>query len=260
MTRGTKSFIAGLALAFAVGGPARAQGDDAVVLNKYKMLEARMTKVRKFFQAESYAKCEAEAAACLKDLPGHHEAHFFLGQVHYKGAEFDKALAEAAAAETGYLRFKRITDAIQSKKLTKQLAEKEDLVSVAEAWEDAYDNGVCRKFVYKNEMERTREQIEADGKYGETALTNTDAPVPAEYRYFHGNCLFRLKDFAGAEVQYRAALRMDPRHANAATNLINLLYIQKRIDEARAALAQAEANRVDILPGLKKAVLDAAGK
>jgi hypothetical protein len=66
-----------------------------------------------------------------------------------------------AAAETGYLRFKRITDAIQSKKLTKQLAEKEDLVSVA---------------------------------------------------------------------------------------------------EARVALAQAEANRVDILPGLRKAVLDAGGK
>jgi len=259
MSKGIRVFLAGLGVAIAAG-LAWPQADDVILLNKYKMLESRMAKIRKSFEAGDFAKCVSEAAACVADLPSHHEAHFFLGQALYKKGDFDGALKEITAAEAGYLRFKQVTDAIQSQKLQKQLAEKEDLAPVAEAWEDAYNNGVCRKYVYEKELDKTKEKIAQDGKYGETALAGTDAPVPAEYRYFHGNCLFRLKDYAGAEVQYRAALRMDPQHENATTNLINLLYIEKRIDEAKSVLAKAESNHVAVLPGLKKAVLEAAGK
>jgi len=58
---------------------------------------------------------------------------------------------------------------------------------------------------------------------------------------------------------WRAALAAEPGHEGAAGNLINLLYGQGRIPEARAELEKAEARRVAVHPGLKKAVL-AAGK
>ncbi|GEM_PF-4370483 len=63
---------------------------------------------------------------------------------------------------------------------------------------------------------------------------------------------------AEAEASYRAALAVEPEHAGAAGNLINLLYVQGKVAKAREALEQAEARKVAIHPGLKKAVRDAS--
>jgi Flp pilus assembly protein TadD len=84
--------------------------------------------------------------------------------------------------------------------------------------------------------------------------------VPAEYDFFQGNCLFKLGRAAEAEGRYKAALRADPKHTGAANNLANLLYAGGRPQEARAAIQEAEANSVEINPGLKKAVEKACAK
>lgn len=240
--------------------PASAQTTDATVLTKYKILEPHATRAGKYFLAGDLVKCESEAAVCLKELPEHHEGHFLLAQILYKKGEFEAALVHVAAAEQGFIRLKRITESIQKRKLEKQMAEKEDLVADAEAWEDAYETGNCRKSLYKIKLEETLGKISDDGKYGESVLAQTDPPVPPEYRYFHGNCFFRLRNYPGAEAQYKAALRLDPRHANATVNLINLFYIEGRLDEAKTCLDQADANKIAVLPGLRKAVLEARGK
>jgi pentatricopeptide repeat protein len=80
--------------------------------------------------------------------------------------------------------------------------------------------------------------------------------VPAEYDYFTGNCQFKLKRYEEAAASYREAVASDPAHANAYNNLINILYMVRRYDEARAVIDRAEANKVKVHPGLKKAVLD----
>jgi Flp pilus assembly protein TadD len=85
-------------------------------------------------------------------------------------------------------------------------------------------------------------------------------PVPSEYDFFQGNCLFKLGRAAEAEGRYRAALRTDPKHTGAANNLANLLYAGGRPQEARAAIQQAESNGVEINPALKKAVEKACAK
>lgn len=56
-----------------------------------------------------------------------------------------------------------------------------------------------------------------------------------------GNVLFKHGDLAGAEREYRAALTIDPKDANARTLLGNALFEEKRYDEARAAFAAALA-------------------
>jgi tetratricopeptide (TPR) repeat protein len=85
-------------------------------------------------------------------------------------------------------------------------------------------------------------------------------PVPAPYRYLHGNVLFMLKRTAEAEEEYRQAIRKDPDFGETYNNLINLLYAGGRVDEARVVLVQAEAHKAKVHPELKKAVLGQAQK
>lgn len=236
------------------------QSDDAAILNKYKALESRIEKARKYFLAENYAKCEKDAAGCLEALPGHHEAHFFMAQVLYKRGEFDKALEQMLSAESGFVRLQDIVDRVQLKKFEKQLDKKVDLTEQLEDWSAALQQTTCMKGVYQGIVLDKQGKLDAESKYSESDLAKARARIPAEYAYFHGNCLFRLKKYAEAEQEYKIAIQIDPRHANACNNLINLLYLQKRLEEARTLISQAEANQVAIVPGLKSAVLNNGGK
>jgi Tfp pilus assembly protein PilF len=236
------------------------QTDDATILNKYKVLESRIEKARIFFLAENYAKCEKEAAGCLEALPDHHEAHFFMAQVLYKRGEFNKALEQMLSAESGFVRLQDIVDRVQQKKFEKQLDKKVDLAEQLEDWGAALQQTTCMKGVYQGIVLDKQGKLDAESKYSESDLAKAQARLPAEYAYFHGNCLFRLKKSAEAEDEYKVAIQIDPRHANAYNNLINLLYLQKRLAEARTLISQAEANNVAIVPGLKNAVFNNGGK
>lgn len=244
----------------ATAGFAPAQTDEVSILNKYKTLEPRVEKARSYFLAEKYARCESEAAACLESLAEHHGAHFFLAQVLYQRGEFERALEHALAAKSGFLHLQEIGKRLKQQKLEKQLDDKLDLAERLEDWNAALAQTVCQKAVYQGASMATEDKLNKASNYSDSIASNVDRQVPAEYDYFHGNCLFRLKRYPEAEAQYKAAIGVEPRHANAYNNLVNLLYVQKRFEEARALLAQAGANQVDILPGLKKAVLNAPGK
>jgi len=241
-------------------GAVLAQTDDVSILNKYKALESRIEKARKFFLAENYAKCEKEAAGCLEALPDHHEAHFFMAQVLYKRGELDKALEQMLSAESGFVRLQDIVDRVQQKKFEKQLDKKVDLAEQLEDWSAALEQTTCMKGVYQGIVLDKEGKLNAESKNSESGLAKARARIPAEYAYFHGNCLFRLKKYAEAEEEYKIAIQIDPRHANACNNLINLLYMQKRLAEARILINQAEANNVAIVPGLKNAVFNNGGK
>jgi len=231
------------------------QSDDVAILTKYKTLESRIEKARKYFLAENYVKCEKEAAGCLEALPEHHEAHFFKAQVLYKRGEFDKALEHMISAESGFVLLRDVLDRVQQKKFEKQLDKKVELTEQLEDWSAALQQTTCMKGIYQGIVLDKQGKLDAESKYSESDLAKARARVPAEYAYFHGNCLFRLKKYAEAEDEYKAAIQIDPRHANACNNLINLLYLQKRLAEAQTLISRAEANHVAIVPGLKSAVL-----
>jgi tetratricopeptide (TPR) repeat protein len=255
-----KTFFTWLAWTTILAGAVLAQTDEASVLNKYKALESRIEKTRNYFLAENYTKCEKEAAACLEALAEHHGAHFFVAQVLYRRGKFDKALEHMLAAKAGYLHLQAIGESLQQKKFEKQLEKKVDLADQLEDWNSALAQTVCKKGVYQGAVLETEAKLNAANKYSESNPSKVGAQLPAEYSYFHGNCLFRLKKYPEAEEQYKTAIRTDPQHVNAYNNLINLLYMQKRLDEAQNLLIQAEAKQVAIVPGLKKAVLEALRK
>lgn len=236
------------------------QTSDFAVLEKYKSLLKTMDKARAAFQKSDWPRSERELEACLKAVPDHHEANYFKAQLRYREGDFARGLDHMIAAEEGFLRLAVLLQEVRSSKLMKDMDQSQALSELVPELEKGYEQSVCKSTVW------IAAKQEAEGKIGELNKDKADqlrareAALPAEYLYFHGNCLFRLKRFPEAEALYRDAVGNDPAHSSAHNNLINLLYTQKRYEDARAALGQAETNKVQVLPGLKKAVLDALGR
>jgi tetratricopeptide (TPR) repeat protein len=237
---------------------AAAQQTDLTILDKYKALLGLMDKARNAFEKGDLAASDKELDKCLKSIPDHHEARYFKAQICYKQGDFAKGLEHMLAAESGYAHLASAMEDARVNKMMKDVEREEALADLIPALQKAYEQSGCKPPTYQAAI------IDAQNKLDETKNDKPDAlrkgkpTAPAEYLYFHGNCLLRLKRFTEAEEQYRDALAVDPAHANASNNLISLLYGQKRYAEALALLDQAEAQKIQIQAGLKKAVLDAA--
>lgn len=237
---------------------AAAQQTDLIILEKYKALLGLMDKARSAFEKGDLAASDKELDKCLKAVPDHHEAHYFKAQIRYKQGDFAKGLEHMLTAESGYAHFAAVREEARINKMMKDVEKEETLSDLIPALEKAYEQSVCKPPTYQAAIKDAQNKLDETKNEKPDALRKGKSSAPAEYLYFHGNCLFRLKRFAEAEEKYRDALTADPAHANANNNLISLLYGQERYAEALALLDQAEAQKVQIQAGLKKAVLDAA--
>jgi len=242
------------------------QDKEINLINAYAALSPHIEKARTAFRKDRLDKCETEALYCLKLLPDHQEAHFLMSLVLYKRGEYGPALEHLQTAEAGYL---RIAGALfvagrqslqrQSEVMTRMTDELADLVAVY-AESKSHGSGVAQQ--YELALQESRQDMTSAEKARAQSDSGRDASaVPALYLYWHGNILFMLKRPVEAEAEYRKAIAKDPDFRDTYNNLINLLYMGGRVDEARAILTQAEAHKAKIHPGLKKAVLgqEAAG-
>ena len=66
-----------------------------------------------------------------------------------------------------------------------------------------------------------------------------------------GSCLTRSRDFAGAEVDFRKAIEIDPQNAEALYQLANVLYLQNDAFRARAFIQRFDAQGRPSAAGLK---------
>lgn len=239
---------------------AAAQQTDLAILEKYKALLGSMDKARSVFEKGDLAASDKELDKCLKSVPDHHEAHYFKAQIRYKQGDFAKGLEHMLTAESGYAHFAAVLEEARVNKMMKDVEKEQALSDLIPALEKAYEQSVCKPPTYMAAITDAQNKLDETKNEKPDALRKGKSGAPAEYLYFHGNCLYRLKRFAEAEALYRDALAADPTHANASNNLISLLYGQKRYAEAVAALDQAESQKVQVQASLKKAVLDAAKK
>lgn len=241
-----------------------AQDKNFTLLNGYTRLSDHIEKAKTDFRRGNLAKCEQEALFCLERLPEHHEAHLLMSQVLYKRGEFGEALDHIQAAEEGYL---KLTEAVSLSEKQKMMEKTENMAGLIDEVRDytaadsaAKNRNSCQPDQYAKPLQDAKEKLIKEGRSAATDPKQKISQIPADYHYFHGNCLFRLKRLSEAEAEYLLAIKIDPRYGEAYNNLINLLFMQKRSDEARAFLSQAEAHKASIHPGLKKAVLEATGK
>jgi len=237
-----------------------AQTANLTLLEKYKTLLGTMDKARSAFDKGNGTACERELDRCLKAVPDHHEAHYFKAQMRYKEGDFVKALDHMTAAENGYAHFLDVLEEAKVNQMMKDVDKEQALADLIPALEKALDQSVCKPPTYMAAITDAKNKLDETKNEKPDALRKEKAAVPAEYQYFRGNCLYRLKRYEEAEFHYRGALEADPAHANATNNLLNLLYGQKRYADALAVLERADLLKVPVQEGLKKAVLDAAKK
>jgi tetratricopeptide (TPR) repeat protein len=255
------SFTAlGVMLAGATSFGAAGRQSDLVLFDKYNAVEFQMAKARTAFAKGNVKNCEKELDRCLTAVEDHYEAHYLKSQLRYREADYSRALTHMISAENGYLRFMTAVDAARKAKFNKDLDESLALAELIPELKEAYDQFSCMGSVNLAAQMTAEQKLNVTKQDQSEKLRANPGGIPAEYLYFHGNCLFRLKRYPEAEAEYRAALEADDTHRNAYNNLINLLYTQKRFREAGEVLAQAESYKVEIQAGLRKAVLDAAGK
>ena len=239
---------------------AGARQTDLSILEKYKAMLGSMDKARSAFEKGNLAASEKDLDKCLKAVPDHHEAHYYIAQICYKQGDFAKGLEHMLSAESGYAHFAAVMEDARLSKMMKDVDKEQSLSDLIPALEKAYEQSICKPPTYMAAITDAQNKLNETKNEKPDALRKGKAAAPAEYLYFHGNCLYRLKRYEEAETLYKDALGADPAHANAANNLINLLYGQKRYADALAALEGAESQNVQVQAALKKAVLDAAKK
>jgi tetratricopeptide (TPR) repeat protein len=236
-----------------------AQTPDIPLLEKYKALAPIIEKAKTCFLKGDQAQCEKQLMECLGKLPEHHEAHFILSQLLYKRGAFDRALDHILAAESGYVRFDAMIRRLQEERLKRTMEKKDEMMGVVDQLlkdnEAAKDRGSCQSVFYQSRYQQGVHELEQAEKDTKENMGIASLPVPAEYHYVHGNCLFRLRRYPEAENKYLAAIQSDPRCGPAYINLLNLYYIQKQFAQAKSVLERAEANQVAVPAELKKAIV-----
>jgi len=251
MNKAALSFA--LSMLLAAAGMAAAE-DELTLVKKYKMVDSYVQKAQKFVDQEKFDKCDIELGKCFEAVPDHHSAHFVKAQVLYKQGDFAAALDRIGQAKAGFIRMGAAIQTLNQKKLQSDLDRAQEMSDYGEALNEWYQVAACMKNKVESWMIENEKKMSDNEKGIHERMGGLKEIVPAEYHYFAGNCLFKMKRLDEAAASYEAALAVDSTHAKACNNLINVLYVQKRVEDARAWLARAEKAKVKIHPGLKKAV------
>lgn len=232
--------------------------EERKLVDKFKLADAKFQKGKEHFLKEKYDKAEKELKQCLEILPEHADALFFLSQIDYKEGDFEQALADIEKAKANYKFIAQFYTFTHQQYLDALRDERSKLENEVMILREQYN---------KTANEEDKQKIQAVVSSISNQISAIDArlntpfpaelEIPAEYFYFHGNVLFKLKKYQEAHDQYLDALRIDPKNANAYNNLINLFYMAKKYDQALSYVKQAEANGVEINPKLKTAILKA---
>lgn len=242
--------------AVSVAAAAAVPQTDYSLIQKYKVLETTVPKAQKYLDQDKFDRCAAELAKCFQVVPDHHTGQYIRAQLLYKQSDFTGALEAMDKARTGYRRLIEILGKFQAEKIMKQMDDAEAMAELGPILQADLAKTACRQHILTGEIMENDKSLNETKRETQGDLVKRAGIVPAEYDYFTGNCLFKLKRYDEAAASYKEAIATDPAHANSYNNLINLLYMARRFDEARAFLGQAEANTVKVHPGLKKAVLD----
>jgi len=210
----------------------------------------------KHFERKETAKAEAAFEDCVRAIPGHAFARYYLANILYIRKDYAGALAQMEASLADYDGMIEMCE--QADKLSLENMDNllRDLQSAAGR------TPTCR-------TSRSLEFFESRLADGEIQVQNASkrrsqerARIKAHYVYFCGNILLQLRRYADAAGRYEEALRIDPGHADAYNNLAAVYYLARAYPDALAVLDRAEANGIEdaLNLKLKEAVYLAAGR
>lgn len=238
--------------------PLRAQPAQSLdeAWEKLKSAERPFTQGMKAFQEGRFEDATAAFEKCVQSMPRHAYAHYYLANLAYIKADFERALTDMERSIGDFDFMEELGEHAARLKLKKI---------------DSYEQMVAAEWDNTNSCRESRELEAIDGQLADekgrlelAARKAREARIKqkAHYLYFLGNILFQLKRFPEASRRYGEAIELDPRHADAYNNLAAISYLAGDHAGAGGHLAQAEARGLgdNINLKLKHLVYEALGR
>jgi hydroxyacylglutathione hydrolase len=193
---------------------------------------------------------------CVAILPRHAFARYYLANLAYIKADYERALTEMEKSLRDLDFMKELGDYGAKLKL-KKVDSYERMV--AKEWDNALN---CRQ---SRELESIDDQLTDERSRIELAARKADEARlerKAHFVYFLGNILFQLQRLPEASEKYREAIALDPRHADAYNNLAAVAYLGGDFPSAGGYLERAEEQGLwdNINLKLKHLVYEALGR
>lgn len=218
-------------------------------------------KGQSYFLEGKLKKSEKELQKCLKKMPEHADASFFLSQIYYRRGDYEKSLEQILKAKENYKFLAKMKINFEQLRILKLQERKKDLEERL---------STLKEYLAKALTVEQRSKIQSAMANAENEMSTIDnrlnrplpspEQIPAGYYYFHGNIFFRLKRFQEAHDQYQEAIKINPKNGDAYNNLANLYYMVRQYQKALEYLNLAEENGAQVNPEFKKAILKALKK
>ena len=245
-------------------------GQHRYVLNeseapKFKLAKQLFQKGQQLLLKKKYNKAVKPFKGCLKIFPKFAHADYYLAQIFYKNENFLQALEHIEKAKENYDYLSKLgvntqleyLDRLRSQRMTLR----ERLTDMKARLERLKARG--NSMTYAPEIA----ELEAQVASAEHSLRQIDerlrkpipdeAKMPGDYYYHHGNILFKLKRYGDAFSQYSEAVKTDPCHINALTNLANLKFMARKYQDALSYLEKAEKCGGKVNPKFKETIIKA---
>lgn len=208
------------------------------------------------FKAGRFEKAEAAFRDCLGKFGDHAYAHYYLANILYLRKDFSASLAAMDLALSGFDAMTALSARFQERESKHRDALRKTLEAVAETGLNCRDS---------RSIEWEQDALADTAFASERAVSRRAemfARMKAHYVYFRGNVLFQLQRVPEAFRCYEEAVRLDPRHPDAANNLIAILFVAREYSAALAVLEKAEAAGVEdsLNLELKERLFKAAGR
>lgn len=210
----------------------------------------------KEFQEGRNAEASAAFQICVRKMPGHAYAHYYLANLDYIREDYQSALLHVEQALGNFAFMRELGEYADARKVRNIDSFRQKL---DQEWENTNSCRTLRKLEsLDDQLSGTKNSIEA------LANRRRDASARqlAHYLYFSGNVLFQLKRFPEALQRYREAIAQDPNHASAYNNAAALCYQAGEYPAAFEFLERAERQGLeDVLNlRLKHLIFEALGR
>lgn len=265
MKPNAKNALRSAALALAAAGlllaaPLAAQKDfsqsEKEMLAKYKQARAHFLKGGENLKKGKLDKAERDADNSLGILPRYADARLLKAEIGYQRGRYEEALTEITIAKDDFVTVKDLYAFSYQDYLERLREQRDDLENyIKDMSTNVSDKGSSQgRNPAQAAISKARQDIaEIDRKLHEPIPQTME--IPAEFHYIHGNILFKLKRFAEARDQYQAAVKANPRHANAWNNLLSIHFASGDQAGTLRLLEEAETNGVQVNEKLKQAIL-----
>jgi hydroxyacylglutathione hydrolase len=223
---------------------------------RLKSAEPHFTQGLMQFRQNRYEAAIASFQRCLREMPRHADAQYYLANLFYIRGDYQSALVQMEQALAN-IQFMRQLDDQRVKMKNRTIDSYQQMLETE--WENTTSCRTARE-IESLAGELTDEQAKSD--LLAKKQQSLRARQKAHYLYFLGNILFQLKRLPEASQKYQEAIALNPRHASAYNNAAAIAYMAGEFDAALAYLDRADERGLEdnLNLKLKHLVYEALGR